>query len=191
MGVKGQRRDAQGLTGKQALFVIEFLKDRHATKAYVRAGYAPANADTQAGVLMRVPAVAQAIADATHEVMERAQVSAARVLQELARVALSDPRSLFDESGRLKPVTEWTAEDSACIAGMDIRQSQFPNPVTGVPDLLYKVKLWDKPKTLELLAKHYGMLTDKVEISGDAALIERLATARKRKLIAAVAIQEE
>ena len=191
MGVKSELRNAQGLTGKQALFVVEYLKDRNAEKAYVRAGYSPGNADVHAGRLMRHPAVAQAIVDATHEVMERAQVSAARVLQELARVALSDPRRLFDESGRLKPVTEWTAEDSACIAGMDIRQSQFPNPQTGVPDLLYKVKLWDKPKTLELLAKHYGMLTDKVEISGDAALIERLATARKRKLIAAVAVQEE
>jgi hypothetical protein len=35
----------------------------------------------------------------------------------------------------------------------------------GVIDTIHKFKVWDKPKALSDLAKHFGLLVDKVEIT--------------------------
>ena len=43
-----------------------------------------------------------------------------------------------------------------------------------------EVKFWDKPKSLEILARHLKLLTDKVEVSGSVTISDRLAKARKR-----------
>jgi phage terminase small subunit len=43
-----------------------------------------------------------------------------------------------------------------------------------------KFKLADKRGSLELLGSHLKLFTEKIEITGDEALIERLAAGRKR-----------
>jgi hypothetical protein len=50
----------------------------------------------------------------------------------------------------------------------------------GRVDTVIKIRCWDKPKSLEILARHFGMLTEKIEIKGDQELVTRLAAARRR-----------
>jgi len=40
--------------------------------------------------------------------------------------------------------------------------------------------LWDKVKPLELLAKHFGLLLDRVQVSGDDAMVTALLAGRQR-----------
>lgn len=40
---------------------------------------------------------------------------------------------------------------------------------------LHKVKLWDKPRALEVLAKHFRLLDDRLEVSGSAELMAKFA----------------
>ena len=48
----------------------------------------------------------------------------------------------------------------------------------GQIDEIYKFKLWDKTRALEALAKHFGLLTQRLEMSGWDKLAAQLNHAR-------------
>ena len=115
------------------------------------------------------------------KVIERAALTAARVLEEYRRLAFVDARDFWSTDGTLKPIHELTAEQGSALAGFEaiIKNAQAGD---GVTDLVHKIKFWDKTRALEALAKHFGLVPDKVEmtVTDGAALVARLAAARKR-----------
>ena len=108
------------LTAKQARFVAEYLIDLNATQAAIRAGYSRKSAEQQAYENLRKPEIAQAITAGKAQQLETAELSAARVLEELRRLALIDALSFWDAEGRLKKPSEWTAEQGAALAGFEV-----------------------------------------------------------------------
>jgi len=110
--------------------------------------------------------IAAAVDAKTEQQLSSADLSAARVLEEIRRLALSDVRTLFDEHGDLRPIHTLTAEQAACIGGLEviIKNAKAGD---GITDTIHKIKIWDKPKSLEMLAKHFALLTERVEHSGD------------------------
>ena len=158
--------DADGLTQRKALFVAEYRKDLNATKAAIRAGYSPKTAN-QAGARLLVDVkIRKVLARHTQESLDDAGVSADRVLKEIARLAFSDVRSLFDAQGNLKPLHTLTDHEAAAIASCEviIKNAEAGD---GHMDRVYKLKVWDKPKNLEMLAKHLGLLIERVQVKGD------------------------
>lgn len=97
--------------------------------------------------------------------LAKADLTAVRVLEEMRRLAFSDVRQLFDEQGNLRPIHTLTPEQSACIAGLEviIKNAKAGD---GVTDTVHKVKVWDKPKVLDMLGKHFGILTEQVQHTG-------------------------
>lgn len=97
--------------------------------------------------------------------VKREALSATRVLEELRRLAFADVGVLFDKDGNIRPIHELTREERASIAGLE---TVIKNAAAGDghTDRVLKVKTWDKPRALEMLAKHFGLLTEKVEHSG-------------------------
>lgn len=154
------------MTPKQARFVAEYLIDRNATQAAIRCGYSQKTAGSIGSENLTKPEIAAAVAKGTAKQLDSADLSAARVLEEIRRLALSDVRSLFDADGNIRPLHELTAEQAACIAGVEviIKNAKAGD---GVTDTIHKIKVWDKPKSLEMLAKHFALLTERVEHSGD------------------------
>lgn len=75
------------LTPKQRLFVNEYLVDRNATQAAVRAGYSKRTANEQGSRLLANVSVSQAIEAATVKQVERLEVTADAVVAELWRIA--------------------------------------------------------------------------------------------------------
>jgi len=148
----------EGLTARQARFVAEYLVDLNGTQAAIRAGYSPETAESQASRLLTNAKVSAAVSAGKAAQLSAAQLTAARVLEELRRLAFSDVRGLFDEAGNLRPLHELTAEQAAAIAG------------DGQVDTIHKVKVWDKTKALESLAKHFGLLTERVEHGGSLVI---------------------
>ncbi len=130
--------------------------------------YSAKTAESCASRLLRVAKVARAIADAQAARLEKVDVTAERVLQELARIGFSDIRALFDESGQLKPVHQLTEEAAHALAGIEVVTKHLGD---GEVEYVHKVKAWDKPKALEMLAKHLGLLKDQVEISGQVTSV--------------------
>jgi hypothetical protein len=48
-------------------------------------------------------------------------------------------------------------------------------------ETVYKIRLWDKIRALESLAKHFGLLVDRVHVTGELETVSsRLIAARRR-----------
>jgi phage terminase small subunit len=112
-----------GLTPKQQTFVDEYLVDLNATQAAIRAGYSKKTARSQGERMLTNVDVAAAIQKGFQKRSERTQITAEKVLLELAVIAFADLQQLADMGGRIS----------------------------------------DKLKALELIGKHLGMFTEKVE----------------------------
>ncbi|AHE72114.1 terminase small subunit [Enterobacter ludwigii] len=83
-----------GLNDQQRLFVAEYLKDRNATQAAIRAGYSEKNADKIGPELLGKTRVAQAIAQQQKASIVRTLGSADEVLEQMWRLATFDANQL-------------------------------------------------------------------------------------------------
>ncbi len=98
--------------------------------------------------------------------LELAMITPDRVLLELARVAFSDVASFFNPDGTIKKPADLDEDQRAVLAGFEA-SIQNVSAADGKQDLIHKFKAWDKVKALELLAKHFGLTTEKVEHQGE------------------------
>ncbi len=96
---------------------------------------------------------------------QQEELTAKRVLEELRRLAFADIRGLFTEEGNLKPLHTLTPEQAAAIASFEIVTKNV-TAGDGHVDTVCKIKAWDKTRSLEMLAKHFALLTEKIEHSG-------------------------
>jgi phage terminase small subunit len=153
------------LTPKQALFVQEYLIDLNATRAAIAAGYSKKTAEAAASRLLRNVKVRAETGKQTAERSERLEISADRVLQELARLAFLDPRRFFDADGIAKPITALDNDTARALAGMDVEEL-----FEGRGDdrrrigVVRKYKLADKKAALELLGKYLGLFVERLQI---------------------------
>src|SRR5579863_9316804 len=111
----------RALTDRQRKFVSEYLVHLNATRAAISAGYAARSAGDAGHTLRRNPRVADAIAQAMAERERRTQVTADRIVTELARIAFADIRSFadWDKDGVVfRPRAEISADDAAAIAAI-------------------------------------------------------------------------
>jgi phage terminase small subunit len=170
------------LSAKHQRFVAEYLIDLNASAAYRRCGYASKSPDVEAAHLLVNPRVQAAIAEGKARQMASADLSAARVLEELRRVAFANVRDYFDDNtGDAKHPHQLTVEQGAALAGFEVLIKNA-KAGDGITDTIHKFKLWDKVHTLEILAKHFALLVEKIElktVTADAR-VARLIAARKR-----------
>lgn len=189
------------MTPKQERFVAEYLVDLNATQAAIRAGYPARSAGSVGFENLKKPEIAAAISGRQavqlrvvnlesptmpsdlHVVkVAKAELTAARTLEEMRRLAFSDPRQFFDEHGNLKQIHQLSDEEAACIASVEV---VIKNAAAGDghTDTIYKIKLWDKPRVMEMVAKHFRLISDHVEVTGSVELLARLDTWKQRQLV--------
>lgn len=151
------------LTEKQQRFVDEYLIDLNATQAAIRAGYSAKTADVQGSRMLGNVKVWQAITEAMAERSRRTGINQDRILIELARIALLNPKALVNlEDATVNP--EASPDDLAAIASVKVKR--FPTK-DGGEGIEREVKFYDKIKAVELLGKHLGMFKDRIELSGE------------------------
>lgn len=153
------------MNAKQARFVAEYLVDMNATQAALRAGYSPKSADQQGFALLKHPEVREALSKAQSRQLQQAGITAQKVLDELGKLSFSNVKHLFDQVGNLKPIHLLTDEEAACIASLEVIKKNA-EAGDGKIDTVHKVRVWDKTRSLEMLAKHFGLLIEKVEHGG-------------------------
>lgn len=168
---------------KRTRFVKEYLKHHNGARAARDSGYSKKNARNIASEILAIPNIQQAVAEGTALQLQRAELSALRVLEELRRLAFMDPADFFDADGSLKAIGDIPADARACIAGLEVARANF-DPTDGKrsKEWLHKIKLSSKTAALELLARHFALLHDhvKVDIGVSSALLERLDRGRAR-----------
>ena len=159
------------LTDKQAAFVAEYLVDLNATQAAIRAGYSERTAYRIGAELLQKTSVAEAIAAGQAKRAQRVEITADRVVAELAKIAFADPRDLMEwgpDGVKLKASADLTEEQAASVAEVSETTTKDGGSL--------KLKKHDKVKALELLGRHMGMFKDKGEneISGGLDLHHEL-----------------
>lgn len=167
------------MTPKQTRFVAEYLIDLNATEAARRCGYSLKTAHAQGPRLLANAEVAKAVAQGKSRQLNTADLSASRVLEELRRLAFADLRRLFDKRGNLKPIHELTADEAACLAGFEVIKKNA-EAGDGVIDTIHKVKVLDKTRSLEMLAKHFALLVERIQVDDEEGRIARLLAGRQR-----------
>jgi len=87
------------LTPQQARFVREYLGDLNATQAAIRAGYSARTADVQGPRLLGNARVAAAVAAGQKRIADRLEISAEKVLSEMAKIAFSNMQDYVSTDG--------------------------------------------------------------------------------------------
>jgi phage terminase small subunit len=190
------------LTKKERLFVAELPKDWVGSQAVVRAGYRAKDNQRAAEIacqLLKKTQVKQAIEKAMEERLKKAGIHSERVLLEIARVALSDTRKLYNDDGSLKHPKDWPDDVAAAVAGAETFE-EFAGRGENRQQIGWtkKVRLFDKVRALEMLGKHlnlYPESTSKVdldlhtdvsltniELSARAIYLIKLALQRKKEM---------
>jgi hypothetical protein len=122
--------------------------------------------------------------------LEKAELSAGRVLEELRGVSFIDARSFWTKSGRLKRPQELTEEQGSVLASFEalIKNAKAGDRKT---DLIHKLKLWDKIRALETLAKHtayYHGARTHLSLEKDAPTPRRVQAPTEGRVVAFVEV---
>lgn len=146
------------LNARQRAFIDEYLIDLNGTQAAIRAGYSPKSSKEQGSELLANPDVRARVDAAIADRSRRTGINADLVLQELARIARVNAAGVIDQDTAciLPGATE---DDTAAISSVKVKII----PTKDGDIVEREIKLHDKIKALELLAKHLGMLDKKVQ----------------------------
>lgn len=140
---------AAKLTERQKRFCDEYLIDLNATQAAIRAGYSKKTAKVIGSENLTKPDIAARIEKRRAAQIKRTEITADRVLLELARIAFVDGSAFATITARGKvkftPTDELTNDQRAVIAG--VKKGKFGT----------EIKTNDKVRALELLGKHLGL----------------------------------
>lgn len=147
------------LNAKQKRFCDEYLVDLNATQAAIRAGYSVETARAIGCENLTKPNIQREIARAMAERSKRTGVNQDRVVQELARIAFVKMTDIVDSRGIIRD--DASDDDLSCIEFVKCKKSESD---TG-SSIESEVKLASKLKALELLGKHLGMWSDKLDIN--------------------------
>jgi len=159
------------LTNMQERFVEEYQKDLNGPMAAKRAGYAPT---FKVSRLLAMTKIQEAIARKMAEREKRTNITADRVLTELARLAFATLPDIMswktdEKSGEIE-IEVKNSEDLTTDVAAAISEITYTKKPRGISVL--KVKLYSKPDALKTLAKHLG-LTDGKTPGGDESIDDK------------------
>lgn len=159
------------LTPKQARFVEEYLIDLNASAAARRAEYSPKRADAIGFNLLRKAEIQSAIEAAQRERSARTGITADRVIQEIARIAFADPRTVMTwgpDGVQARDSAELTDDEAAAV-------SEVSQTVTKDGGSM-RVKLHSKTDALDKMCRHLGLYDERSKSSGDMQPIRVVLT---------------
>ena len=149
------------LTPKQQRFIDEYLIDLNATQAAIRAGYSPRTARAIACENLAKPYIQEAIAEAKRERSEATKINAEWVLHQAVELYR---RCMREVKPALHPKSRRQLKDDE-------------------GNKLFTFNAAAANRALELVGKHVSVAAfnkDRLEISGEISLVERLQRGRDR-----------
>lgn len=109
-----------------------------------------------------------------------------KILRELSRIGNFDIRGIFDENNCVKRPVDWDDNAGSVISGFEV-ETRFEDDGDGGKievGFKYKVKLWDKTRTLDAAAKIKQMLKpkDRGSHDDDLAILNRMIAKNRLRL---------
>lgn len=150
------------LSGKQDRFCGEYLLDLNATQAAIRAGYSKRTAGSQGFDLLQKPEIAARIAEMKLERSNRTEITADRVVMEIAKIAFASMRRFVTIGSDGQPIIDLSDTPDDDLDALIEVSTETVMESTGrdsPPDHIRKtkIKLADKLGALEKLAEHTGV----------------------------------
>lgn len=141
-------------------FCQQYIIDNNAAQAAIRAGYSEKGANSKGSQLLAIISIQERISFLRAELQEKTGISAERVIQEFARVALVDPAQAFDGNGNLLSISDMPADLRRGIASIEIKTQTYGKGDNETEETTHKIRFWDKNKALENLGKHLGVYSE-------------------------------
>lgn len=155
------------LSPKHRIFVAQYVKTRKIAKSAIAAGYSKKTARAAGSRLLRDVNIRASIDASLNKITERAEISAAEVLRELALLATVRIKDAYNEDGTLKSVHEMPEQIQAALASLEVDEIfAGPRGLKRKVGETKKLKVFDKVRSLELLGKHFKLFTDVTELTG-------------------------
>lgn len=143
------------VTIKRLIFAREYVVDGNGRRAAVAAGYAEKSAHVAANKLLKHADVIAEIDRLKSVQAKRLDITADKVINEIARIAFQDMTEIVAlKDGRITVADfeNLTPDQRACIASAKQDKDGF-----------IELKLYDKLNALEKLGKHFKLFTDMSE----------------------------
>lgn len=164
------------LQPRQLKFCQEYITDLNATQAAIRSGYSKKTAKFMASRLLTNVNVQPYIQKLMDRRSTKVEVTAENVIKELSKLAFSnmiDILNINKNTGEaLIDLSNLTREQAAAIQEYTVDEYFEHDPSAPDDDKhamrkikKIKVKLADKRASLELLARHLKLLTDRLDIN--------------------------
>lgn len=180
MGTTRDKRN-EGINDKQEAFCREYIVDFNGTKSAIRAGYSKKTAGAMAGRLLSLVKIQDRIRDLTKQREQRTNVTADRVVQQLARIAFMDVKDIVDWGTEEVKYLLRTETDEFGVKTEHFRtehrefiRPKDPDEVDGT--LIQTIKMGkygfeigipDRMRAFEMLAKHLGVFDDRPQTTVD------------------------
>jgi phage terminase small subunit len=165
---------AGGLSAKRRRFVCEYLVDQNATRAAIRAGYSRKTARAIGSRLLTKVDIRRAIALR----LEKQEVTADRVLAELAKIAFANMADYLtigpDGSARIDS-SKVTRDEFAGIRELKICPGANGRKPSGL-----RLSLRHKVRALDLLGRYFGLFSGRNQPGWADEMAETLHKGRLR-----------
>jgi phage terminase small subunit len=159
------------LTPKQRLFIKEYLIDLNATQAAIRAGYSKKTARSIGQRLLTYVDIRNELVAAMHTREEKTDITAERVLKELALIAFADMKNYvaISEDGVVTANTWDEMPESASRVVQEVKEvRRIMGSGEGGKEIILECRLGykhhSKVQALELIGNHLGMWKNIEEI---------------------------
>lgn len=180
------QRAKKPLDDRRERFAQEYAKDLKGTEAAIRSGYAPKSAHVTASRLLSDAKVQASIRAILDKVAAANEITVARTLKEIARIAYGDHRKLYDDENRLRAMKDLDDDAAALIAGVE-SEEEYSDAVDAsgkvtreLSGFTRKVKTWSKVKALDQCMAYLGMhKTANPAEGGGLALTINLSNGKK------------
>lgn len=163
------------LTARQQRFADEYPIDLNGKQAAIRAGFSAKTAEQQASRLLRNVKVAEAIEAALTKRSERTEITADRVLTELAKLGFANMLDYMRAGPGGYPYLDFSAitrDQAAALQEVTVEDYVDGHGEDARDVKRVKFKLADKRAALVDLGRHLGMFKDRIELSGNLNVLD-------------------
>ncbi len=172
MAKKGKKKSKNGrknkITPRNRKFIENYINSGNLTQAYIEAGYSKNGAGNNAFKLIKNDQIIQEIDKRRLEIANQNNVTAARIINELAKIAFLKTTDVFHYAESII-TTEDGKEEKRSVAYLRPEDELTDAALSSIASIKetnqgLEIKLYDKQKALDSLSKYVG-LSNEAEIS--------------------------
>ena len=166
---------SKDFTAQRVIFCKEYAITGNATESAIKAGYSKKSAYSQGHRLLKNDEVKAYLSKSLEARAEKLDITADRILEEIAHIAFFDIRNIFDGSS-LKEIDKLDDKTARAISSVKSRiEKQEGENFAEVVE----IKSNDKLKALDMLSKHLGLYERDNEQGKDNKTLTKIVIKRE------------